>query len=262
MSYPKLSISIINFQSESFIEECLASVFTHLADLDFEVIVVNNDEKENLENVRKNFPKVKIIDHKRNVGFGAGHNLGAKKAEGEILLFLNPDTELLESITPIMEFFEKNKNIGIAGPRLLSGDGKIQPWIAGKETNLWNVVKNNFGISSGKKIWKSTRRKKTHWITGAAFFIRKSLWDNLGGFDENFFMFFEDEDLCKRARKAGSAVVYFPEVKAKHFGGRSTKDKEKQKEWYYKSQEYYFQKHLGRWQTLALKILRKAVLGV
>lgn len=258
----KLSISIVNFQSESFIGECLASVFKFISPEDAEVIIVNNDEKENLEEIKKRFPEIRITDHKKNVGFGAGHNLGAKEARGELILFLNPDVELIEDVSPIIRLFENNKKIGIVGPQLLTDGEEIQSWIAGNETSLWNVLRNNTRTSSSKKIWKSPRRREAHWVTGAALFIRRSLWEKLGGFDENFFMFFEDEDLCKRARKIGRTVVFSPEVKARHSCGRSTKDKKMQKEWYYKSQDYYFQKHLGRWQTKILKILRKVFLGV
>lgn len=262
MSYPKLSISIVNFQSESFIEKCLASVFKYLENLDFEVIVVNNDASENLEEVKRNFPEVKIVNHKKNVGFGAGHNLGAKEAKGEIILFLNPDAELTNNVVPIIKLLESNKSVGIAGPCLLADNGEIQAWSAGKETSLWGLIRNNLGMSPSKKFWKSAKRKEVHWVSGSALFIGRSLFEELSGFDESFFMFFEDEDLCKRAREKGSKVAHVPEVRIRHACGRSTKDKKLQKEWYYKSQEYYFQKHLGRWQALALRILRKAILGV
>jgi len=253
----KLSISIVNFQSEDFIEDCLASVFDKAANLDCEVIIVNNDEKEDLMEIKKRFSEIKIVDHKKNVGFGAGHNLGAKETRGEFILFLNPDVELTDNISPIIKLLENNENIGIVGPQLLTDSGEIQAWSVGRETNIWELIKNNLGFSPSKKLWKSTQQKEVHWVSGAALFIRKSLWEKLGGFDEKFFMFFEDEDLCKRARKNGSQVIYFPEVRARHACGKSTKDKKLQKEWFYKSQDYYFRKHFSKKTVNIIKLARK-----
>lgn len=257
----KLSISIVNFQSENFIGECLASIFKHLPAENLEIIIVNNDEKENLEEIKKIFPEVKIIDHKKNVGFGAGHNLGAEKAEGDLLLFLNPDAELAGDIKPIIDLF-KNEKIGAAGPRLLDGHGQIQKWSAGVETSLWDILKNNLGIPESRKIWNSKKTREVGWVSGAALFVRRDLFEKISGFDEKFFMYYEDEDLCQRIREAGKKVIYFPQVEMKHWGSKSVGGKKTQKKYFFESQEYYFQKHLGKWQALALKILRKAVLGI
>lgn len=257
----KLSISIVNFRSENFIEKCLASVFKYFPAQELEVIIVNNDEKENLEEIKKTFPEIKIIDHKKNVGFGAGHNLGAKEAKGEIILFLNPDAELEGYVEPVINLL-KDEKVGIVGPRLLDSRGKTQKWSAGMETSLGGILKNNFGFPAGRYIWKSKKNKSAGWVSGTALFIKKNLFEEIGGFDENFFMYYEDEDLCKRVREAGKKVVFSPEVEVRHLGGKSAICKKTQKKYFYESQDYYFQKHLGGWQLVALKFLRKIILGV
>lgn len=256
----KLSISIVNFQSKDFIEKCLASVFEKNKNIDLEVIIVNNDENEDLKEIQKKFPEIRIIDHKKNIGFGAGHNLGAKEAQGGILLFLNPDAEIIDSITPILGLFD-DEEVGIAGPCLITEKGKIQKWSVGLESSLGGILRNNLGIPKSRKLWESNKTRKVDWVSGAAFFIKRDLFKELGGFDENFFMYYEDEDLCKRARTAGKKVVYFPAVKVKHWGGKSMPERKTQKKYFYKAQEYYFKKHLGNFRTRMLKILREIILG-
>jgi hypothetical protein len=258
-SSKKISISIVNFQSKDFLEKCLASIFRNIINYKAEIVVINNDKEENLEELLLKFPEIKIINQKKNVGFGTGHNIGAKEAQGEILLFLNPDTEILEDISPVINLFE-NENIGVVGLKLKKENGEIQEWSAGKETSLWRLIKNNIGFSASRKIWLSSKPIKADWVSGAAFFIRKDLFNKLGGFDENFFMYYEDEDLCKRVRESGRKILYYPLISIKHLGGKSFKKEKKQKQYFYSSQDYYFQKHLGSWQAIALKVLRKIFL--
>lgn len=257
----KLSISIVNFKSKDFIEKCLVSVFEKIKSIDFEIIIVNNDESEDLAEIQEKFPEIKIVDHKINVGFGAGHNLGAKEAQGEILFILNPDTEILDDMSPAVRLFD-NEKIGVVGPCLITEDGKVQKWSVGVETSIGDILKNNLGIPESGKLWKSQKTKEAGWVSGAALFIRKNLFDELGGFDKNFFMYYEDEDLCKRVREAGKKVIYFPAVKVRHWGSKSVQGKKTQKKYFYEAQEYYFKKHLGKLQTGILKILRKIILGV
>ena len=250
----KLSIIIVNYQSRTYLERCLQSVFTKikLAE-EFEVIVVNNGFEQELAGLAVLFPQLKIVQNQQNLGFGHGNNAGAKIAQGEILFFLNPDAEIISAdIFAVLHEFEKNNNIGIIGSRLLTENKITQDWSAGVEINLARVLKNNLG----QKEVLGEERQELAWVSGTAMFVRKSLFEKLGGFDSRFFMYFEDVDLCFRARKLGQIVLYCPAFSVLHHGGKSYGEKRTQKKNYYESQDYYFQKHYGNAKARLLKILR------
>lgn len=266
----ELSIIIVNYQSEEYLKKCLNSLQSKINNLNFEVLVVNNgDKKLSAVSFRDSSASpdilsgyaqngIKIINLGENMGFGKANNLGAKKANGEYLLFLNPDTEIVsENIEGLLNEFSSNPNIGIIGPKLITKSGNIQKWIAGYETGLASLIKNNLGIIKNKKIWDSKEKKEADWVTGAALFIRKDLFEKLGGFGEKFFMYFEDEDLCKRARQMGYRIIYYPNFIVRHLGGKSFGDKNVQKKYYYASQDYYFQKHFGKFTAFWVRVLRR-----
>ncbi|HCP08514.1 MAG TPA: hypothetical protein DIT25_01810 [Candidatus Moranbacteria bacterium] len=259
----ELSIIIVNYRSGQHLKKCLASLFNNLKDIDFEIIVVNNDENENVEThcnaSLQEAGNIKIINHKKNVGFGAACNIGAKLAQGNILWFLNPDTEIASAgINEVLKEFKKNKAVGIIGSKMIDEKNKIQEWTAGKEATILGIILNNLGYKRDKKIWESKRTVECAWVTGGAMFIRRELFEKIKGFDPNFFMYFEDIDLCKRVRMIGKKVLHLPEVEIKHIGSGSAKNKDEQKKIYYKSQEYYFEKHHGGLSKKLVKGLRKA----
>lgn len=256
MPSKKLSIIIVNFRSEQCLSRCIASIYDNF-NVDLEIIIVNNDQTEKLENVCRDFPNVRIINRGKNIGFGAGNNLGAKYVNGKIILFLNPDTEILsENIEDVLAQFDKDCNLGVLGAQLINKTGKVQDWSVGNETGLWDIARNNLKIPRSRKIWESKKSLLVDWVSGTAFFIRRDIFEKIGKFDENFFMYFEDIDLCRRTRKAGKKVLYFPDFEVRHYGGESYKNKNWQKKNYYDSQEYYFKKHCGAFQAKILKITR------
>jgi len=255
----KIDISIIipNYKSKRYLRKNLSSICEKIALVRKEIIIINNDKEENLEDIQEEFPNIKILDHKKNVGFGAAVNLGVKKSSGKYLFFLNPDCEIIsDNIEQIISEFETNKKVGIIGSQLVGMDNEIQEWIAGKEVTLWNLIRNNICFSSSQKICSSREKTKVHWVSGAAMFIKKGLFDEIGGFDERFFMYFEDVDLCKRVRKIGKIICFFPKFKVKHIGGGSCLNKKIQKRDYFDSQRYYFKKHNGKMGFCILKILQ------
>ncbi len=253
-----ISFIIINYNSFNFLPVLLSSIEKKIKDIDYEIIVVNNDKKKIfLENDREKYKKVKILEINKNIGFGAGCNKGAKVAQGEILVFLNPDTEIISNkIKNVLNFFQKNDQVGALGCQLINSENNIQAWSAGVETNLLDIFKNNLGFPSSKKIWESKKALEVDWVSGAVLFIRKNIFFQINGFDEKFFLYFEDLDLCKRVRKLKYKIIYYPFFQVRHWGGSSFSSKTKQKKEFYKSQDYYFQKHLKR-QLFWLRILRK-----
>jgi GT2 family glycosyltransferase len=258
----KVNISIIipNYRSEHYLKTNIASIYDKIgpSDLAFEVIIVNNDKEERLEEVQSQFQEILIQNHGKNIGFGAAINLGAKKAKGKYLFFLNPDCEIIsQNIECVIRELEENPKTGVIGSQLIGNDGQIQEWSAGAEITIINLIRNNIGLSGSRKIWRKKNKAKASWVAGTALFIKKELFDKIGGFDEKFFMYFEDADLCKRARNYGSEIYYLPEFKVRHFGGGSYESKKVQKENYYNSQEQYFKKYYGIPGYLIVKTLRK-----
>jgi N-acetylglucosaminyl-diphospho-decaprenol L-rhamnosyltransferase len=237
-----LSIIVVNYKSEKYLAKCISSIKEKILDVDYKIIVVNNDENKALE---ASLPKdITLISIGENIGFGAACNLGARSARGEILCFLNPDTEVIsENIQKLLSKFEKDNKLAIIGSRLVDEKNNTREWIAGEEITVWSTLFNNLGHKRDKKIWESAVLAECSWVSGAAMFIKKDIFQKLGGFDEKFFMYFEDVDLCRRARRLGLKVLYFPEFVAKHFSGKSFFDKKEQKAYYRKSQCRYFRKY-------------------
>lgn len=254
----KLSIITVNYKSRAFLEKCLASIFAKIdTSVPFEVIVVNNGAEAEMEGLARVFPSVIIIQNSKNNGFGSANNLGAKKAKGEILFFLNPDAEIIsQNISLVVAEFENNPILGILGSRLMESSGRVQKWSAGAKITLGNILKNNLQKASDEKYWQSKEKIEVFWVAGTALFIRRASFLQLEGFDENFFAYFEDVDLCNRTHLLGKKVIYFPEFSVMHHGGKSFLEKKEQKKGYYQSQDYYFQKHFGCFQAIVLKILR------
>lgn len=250
-----ISFVIVNYQSREHLKKCIESLKDNASGFAWEVIIINNDQEE--LNFSPALEDVKIINHGINDGFSKACNLGAKNSTGEVLFFLNPDTQLLTSnIHAIKTFFSLNTDAGIVAPRLVTTNGAVQRWSTGFEVTLWDIVKNNVGLIASKSLWDASTKTQTDWVSGAALAIKKSVFENINGFDENFFMYFEDVDLCKRVTEMGKKIFILPNIKILHIGGQSTSNTKKQKLDYYTSQDYYFKKHFGKVQLFLLKILR------
>ncbi len=257
----KLSIIIVSYNDVDYLERCVFSLYQKLANFsNWEIIIVNNDKRQDIYQLPLNFSKIKVLNQEKNRGFGAGVNQGVAKATGDLLLLLNPDTEVIKiKINDIIQEFERDNQVGIIGGRIVDRNNKNQEWSAGWEMSLYNLIKNNIGLSKTKQVWNSKKKINCDWVTGTMLFIKKKLFRELGGFDENFFMYFEDMDLCKRARLQNKKIVFMPKLKTFHASGKSYADARTQKTHYYNSLEYYFQKHYGRFKYYLIKAMRKLV---
>jgi GT2 family glycosyltransferase len=230
-----ISFIIVNYQSDNYLAQCISSIKEKILDIDYEVIVVNNS------NLKIELPsEVKALNMGKNVGYGSGCNAGAKLAQGEILCLLNPDTEIIsKNVFNIIEKFDEDKNIGAIGTRLVTPEGKTQPWCAGKDFDIWQLFKNNLGWIDSKKIWESEKEILADWVSGAALFVKKEVFGKIGGFEEKFFMYAEDMDLCKRVRIAGYKILYCPQFNILHKGGKSRDNLFSQKMQFFKSTLLY-----------------------
>jgi GT2 family glycosyltransferase len=261
-SRKNLSIIITAYGSGRYLSNCLDSLRAKIPDhIDREIIIVDNEGAGSLASFEDEKAGIRVIAAPKNNGFGAGNNLGNTQAAGEIILFLNPDVELIsENIEHVLEQFKKDPRIGIVGSKLTLPDGGVQNWSCGREMSLIQLTRNNLKLFNSRQPWHNKENTKVDWVSGTALFIRKELFDKINGFDEKFFMYFEDMDLCARARKQGYQVIYFPSFSILHFGGKSYLDKQKQKSDYYNSLEHYFHKHHGPIKGNVIKLLRKILL--
>lgn len=253
------SIIIVNYNSQNFLEKCLVSIQKKIISQKLiskiEVLVVNNDKK-NIE-LKKRFKlNLKIIENDTNLGFGRACNVGAQKAKGEILFFLNPDTQLQQSsFKDIYQMFTKNSKLAIIGVNMIDFKSKkTQPWINGKKTSLLKILLKKLT----KKYWNSLKPLYLDWVSGGGMFVKKSLFEKINGFDEKFFMYFEDQDFCLRLKDQGFLCLFYPNFKIIHHNGKSWKNNfQNQKSAYYQSQKYFFKKHFPKWYYYIFKLLKK-----
>jgi N-acetylglucosaminyl-diphospho-decaprenol L-rhamnosyltransferase len=256
---PLLSVVIVNFNSASLLERCLDSLSSYASSDALEIVVVNNDarETETLVSLKERF-SFTLHHAPENPGFGKASNLGARLTQGETLLFLNPDTTWLRGdIFAAARQLSSSPSTAIVGFRLLTPEREVQSWSAGVEITLWDILRNNLSLPQSRKLWSSPVVCSAAWVSGAAMLVRRDVFETLGGFDETFFLYFEDVDLCRRARQAGKDVLYFPDLTFLHIGGKSSSSSQKQKHYFYASQDIYFQKHRPHWEASVLKILRR-----
>lgn len=265
---PKVSIIIVSYKAKKEIINCLKSIKATKLKVSSEVIVVDNDEKSPVKKeLIKHFPWVKYIKAPGNIGFGAGNNLAASEARGKYLLFLNPDTLVLEdSIDILLKNLEKEEKVGIITPQLLDEKRNIDPLQCTHTLtptsglvahSLINKLLPNNPIS--RKYWmlewgRDTKRE-VKVVQGAAFMVKKILFDSLSGFDEKFFMFFEESDFCLRAGKIGWKILFEPQAKIIHLKERSTKNKRKARMIFKRSRTYYFKKHFGLFKGVITQCL-------
>ncbi|KKP97329.1 MAG: Glycosyl transferase family 2 [Candidatus Moranbacteria bacterium GW2011_GWE1_36_7] len=254
----EISIIILNYKSEQYLSRCIESLQKSLTTVSYEILIINNDSSL----ITSIFPteNVRIIENRINEGFAKACNQAASTAKGNFLFFLNPDTEIITGNIMDLIVAMSDPFVGITAPHLITSSGKIQPWSTGYDITLWDIVKNNFGIIKSKRLWGQDSPVEVSWASGAAFIIKKSLFNELLGFDEKFFMYFEDVDLCKRVLEKKLKIISLPSVQVLHIGGQSSSNSNQQKKYYYQSQDYYFKKHFGTFSLFFLKLLRMPTL--
>ncbi|KKQ45180.1 MAG: glycosyl transferase family 2 [Candidatus Moranbacteria bacterium GW2011_GWC2_37_8] len=245
-----ISVIIINYRSEKFLAPCISSVQTFFKNISYEIIIINNDSTS-LKDIAE-IPYVKVMNLPLNEGFATACNIGAEIAKSKILFFLNPDTQIANMIEDELISALNFPGVGIVAPTLILPNKEIQPWSAGQSLNLWALLKNNF--AENKHF--NNKEAAFDWVSGAAFFISKKLFTTINGFDEKFFMYFEDIDLCKRIRNKKFLIHRLSSFSVIHFGGQSYDNKALQKEHYYASQDYYFKKHFGILISYLVKVIR------
>jgi GT2 family glycosyltransferase len=234
MPQPDLSVCIVNWNTRPDLEEAVASVLASDPELKCEVIVLDNASRDgSAEMMRERFPGVRLLESPENVGFARGYNRAVGESKGRYILVLNPDTVVRPgALGRLIAFMEEEKQAGACGPRLLNSDGSIQyscrrfptPMAAVfRNTVLGRIIpRNHYTREYLMADWDHRAVREVDWISGAAMCIRREAWEEVGGFDEGFFMYAEDIDWCLRARQAGWKICYVPEAAIVHKIGRSS----------------------------------------
>ncbi|MDD2807782.1 MAG: glycosyltransferase family 2 protein [Patescibacteria group bacterium] len=252
-----LSIVVVSWNVKKLLRECLKSIFVRENKLNIEVIVVDNASHDgSVEMIKNEFPAIDLIPNTHNLGFAAANNQGILKSQGRYILVLNPDTVIVkDALNKMIDFMEKNYQIGIAGCKHLNPDWTVQPSVR----RLPDFLPIFFIFTKLAKIFpnlppiyyylaKDFNYKITQpidQVAGSFFMIRREALDEIGLFDENFFIWFEEVDLCKRANDAGWQVWYYAGAEIIHYGGQSFAQQlaiKKQRQ-FFKSAWYYFIKH-------------------
>ena len=261
-----LTISIVSFNTREILRQCLESIFKHVEGVGFEVIVVDNNSLDgSVEMIQRDFPSVILIRNDKNIGFGKAHNLAFKRSNGKYFLILNSDTYVYpKTINKMVWFMDRHSEVGIGGFKTYVDKEKtiiacdhVIPTIF-NSVNLFTEIGKIFPDSSvcrrfwhkNYKFWlNSDIPKIVEGVDGGAIFIRHALFQALEGFDENFFLFFEENDLFRRVRKCGYLIALVPDLEICHYAHGSQRANPDQAQKintvFFQSMQHYYKKYYG-----------------
>lgn len=228
-----VSIIIVNYQSREKTRACFSSIrSSFLSGISYEIIVVDNSEKSDFDReFRKEYSDVLFVRTGKNLGMGGGNNAGFKKASGSFVLILNPDTMVCpDAIRFLFSFIKDREDVGIVGPKLLNPDESLQYSCLRFPKLLTPVFRRTFlGRFASQHLERYLMTDFDHenirdvdWMIGSCLMIRSDFFRKINGFDERFFMYFEDTDLCRRAWRSGYRVVYYPQATVIHDHARGS----------------------------------------
>jgi GT2 family glycosyltransferase len=231
---PMVSVIIVSWNAREYLRQCLASLTPDACRYPMEIIVVDNASHDGSPDVvTKEFPHVRLIQTGANLGFAKANNIGIAASTGRYLALVNSDVKVLnDCITRLVDYCEKNPQVGMAGPRITGGDGKLQRSCRGFP-NLWNMLsralaldtifpRNKLFAGFSLTYWPHDELRPVDILSGCFWLIRREALAKTGLLDENFFMYGEDLDWCKRFWKNGWKVVFVPGAEAIHYGGGSS----------------------------------------
>ncbi len=223
MSSPLVSAIVLNYRSPVDAVRCVASLRAQTIADQMEVLVIDNhslDESIGTFRARlKGKTAARILEHRTNAGFGGGNNVAVQHAKGEYILFVNPDNILpADAVEHMLKALKADPNGGIIGPALVYPSGLLRPsarrFPTVRDLFYKRVLPTRWHERYAKEIQDGTGGvREVDWLVGACLLMRRDLFETLGGFDERFFLFFEDIDLCRRCRNAGKKVLYDTSVR-------------------------------------------------
>lgn len=252
----QISVIILNYNVRYFLEQCIISVEKALQNLDGEIIVVdNNSEDDSSDMMRERFPNIKLIVNKDNLGFPKGNNIGVSQAKGEYICILNPDTVVAEdTFEKVLEFARTKTNLGIVGCKLIDGTGTFLPECKrGIPTPIvaFTKVTNLYRLSPKSKILggyyanhlDENQTGEVSILVGAFMVMKRELYLELGGFDEDCFMYSDDIDISYTSLKKGLVNYYFADTSIIHYKGESTVRDGLYMKRFREAMHFFYQKH-------------------
>lgn len=255
-----LSIVIVNWNVRDLLRQCLNSILADLQTCTLEIIVIDNASTDgSVEMVRQKFPQVRLIASEVNLGYTGGNNLGITTSQGRYILLLNPDTEVVgDALSQMVAYMDAHPNVGALGPQLLNPDGSVQ-----SSRRRFPTLCTAFVESTVIQQWWPDNRilrryyvqdrpddaiSEVDWVTGACILLRREAVEQVGLLDDDFFMYSEELDWCRRARDAGWKVVYLPTAQVIHHEGKSSEQVLPFRHIRFQTSKiHYFRKHHGRW---------------
>lgn len=250
----ELSVIILNYNVRYFLELCVLSVQNAIQNLDAEIIVIdNNSVDDSCEMMKKRFPNIQLIENKQNLGFPKGNNIGVDLAQGDYICILNPDTVVAEdTFTKVLAFAKKQNDLGVIGVKLIDGTGNFlpeckrgvpTPFVAfTKIIGLYKVFPKTFGQYYAQHL-SENQTGKVAILVGAFMVLKRELYNEIGGFDENCFMYSDDIDLSYMALKKGKANYYFHETSVIHYKGESTVKDGTYMKRFREAMNFFYKKH-------------------
>ena len=265
---PLLSVVIVSWNVAALLERALASVYRawNKEEGSLQVIVVDNGSRDGTQAMlREHFPDTRLIANAGNRGFTAANNQGLAEATGRFVLLLNPDTEVLgDALHSLITCLEGDPGIGVVGPRLLNPDGSEQSsrrrfpslgLLFFESTWLQRLAPRAALRRFYVEDQLPTEAQDVDWVTGAAMLVRRELIEQIGGLDEQFFMYSEELDWCRRIRAAGWRVRYWPQAAIIHHEGKSSEQVVAPRHIYFQSSKVlYAAKYHGRAAAGALRL--------
>lgn len=262
-----LSVVIISFNTKRITQDCLESINRSLmgTKINYEIIVVDNDSSDGSKEMLQDYSKEKqnytiYYQANSNLGFGRGNNLGVKMASGNYVLLLNSDTIILnQSIEKLFSFYVANeKTINFLGPKVLNPDLIAQPSVA----KFFTLPVIFTSLLLKGDYWGATRYSpnkfcQVDWISGACILTTKKIFERLGGFDKNIFMYMEEVDLLYRAKKIGLNTFFYPTAQIIHLGSASSKGKTFPILQVYKGFLFFYKKHYSFFHLIVLHAILK-----
>ena len=265
-----LSVVIVSYNTAELLRGCLSSIFAQTSGISFEVVVVDNASTDgSAAMVAEQFPAVELVTLGENLGFARACNLGAERARGRDLLLLNPDTVVLDgALHRLAAFARAHPEAGICGGRTLAADGSLDPSSCLGAPSPWSLTCYALGLST---LFRRSRLFNPEWlgrwdrgsvrhvdvVTGCLLLLSRRLWEELGGFDDRFFMYGEDVDLCLRASALGYRPTITPEATVVHRVGSSSPSRSAKKQMVLRGKVTVITKH---WAPAAARFGRRMLL--
>jgi GT2 family glycosyltransferase len=252
----QLSVIILNYNVRYFLEQCVLSVQKALEGIDSEIIVIDNaSSDDSCEMMKAKFPYIKLIENKDNLGFPKGNNIGVAQAKGEYICILNPDTVVTEdTFDKILNTKNWSLNTGIIGCKLIDGAGNFlpeskrgvpTPWVAFTKIFGLYKISNYFGKYYAQHL-SENESGKVDILVGAFMVMKRELYLEVGGFDENCFMYSDDIDLSYLALKSGKSNYYFHETSVIHYKGESTVRDGTYMKRFREAMQFFYKKHFKK----------------